>query len=432
MLPARDTIFARSSGSGRAGVAVFRVSGPKAGEVLDAFCGGRGEPRRARLVTLRLADGTVLDQGLALWFPGPASFTGEDVAELHLHGSPAVERAFEDAMLGFGLTLATAGAFTMRAFEAGKLDLAQAEGLGDLLSAETEAQRRQALGQLGGALSARAEDWRAQVLAALAAYEAAVDFPDEEDVPDDIAARVTGPLEAMRADMAAALAGAGGAARLREGVTVVITGPPNAGKSSLLNRLAGSDRAIVSDEAGTTRDLLEVRIEIGGQLVTLIDTAGLREGQGAVEREGIERARRAAETADLRVEVRDAATVTTPPGAADRTLHVANKADLLTTPPPDGWLPVSALSAEGTAPLLGAITEQVGAEGGEGALTRERHVALVRSALSRTATLTRTDLPPELASETLRLALLDLEELTGRIAPDDVLGEVFAGFCIGK
>ena len=431
MLPARDTIFARSSGAGRAGVSVFRISGPRAGEVLDAFCGGRGKPRLARLVTMRLTDGTVLDQGLALWFPAPASFTGEDVAELHLHGSPAVERAFGDAMIAFGLSPATAGAFTLRAFEAGKLDLAPAGGLGDLLAAETEAQRRQALGQLGGALSARAEGWRAQVLNALAAYEAAVDFPDEEDVPDDIAARATGPLEALRADMIDALAGAGGAARLREGVTVVITGPPNAGKSSLLNRLAGTDRAIVSEEAGTTRDLLEARIEVAGHLVTLIDTAGLREGEGAIEREGIARARQAAETADLRVEVRDAVTVMGPPPSDGNALYVANKTDLLSSAPPKGWLAVSAMRTDGIVPLVDALTERIAAGGGEGALTRERHVTLVRSAVDRTK-LVGGGLPPELASETLRLVLRDLEELMGRIAPDDVLDEVFAGFCIGK
>ena len=433
LLPARDTIFARSSGAGRAGVAVFRISGPRAGEVLDAFCGGRGQARRARLARVTLPDGSLLDHGLALWFPGPASFTGEDVAELHLHGSPAVERAFTDAMLDFGLAPATAGAFTMRAFAAGKLDLAQAEGLGDLLTAETEAQRRQALGQLGGAISARAEDWRAAILSALAALEAAVDFPDEDDVPDGVASQALAPLRALHADMRAAIAGADGAARIREGATIVITGPPNAGKSSLLNRLAGSERAIVSDEAGTTRDVLEVRMSLGGQLVTLIDTAGLREESeaGAIERDGIARARRAAETADLCLEVRDGREVDRTAEAGGSAIWIANKADLTDEPVPDGWLAVSAVTGWGVDALLDRMTARI-VMSGEGVLTRGRHVALVRRAAGQVETVMASAMPPEIAAEALRIALRDLEELTGRIAPDDVLGEVFAGFCIGK
>ena len=427
--PPRETIFARSSGSGRAGVTVFRVSGPRAGTVLDAFCGGRGEPRRARLARVTLPDGSLLDEGLTLWFPGPASFTGEDVAELHLHGSPAVERAFEDAMTAFGLTPAPAGAFTLRAFAAGKLDLAQAEGLGDLLAAETEAQRRQALGQLGGRMGALAEGWRRDILAAMASLEASVDFPDEEDVPEGLGAEAMATLGRLHDDLRAALAGAGGAARVREGTTVVITGPPNAGKSSLLNRLAGEDRAIVSDVAGTTRDLLEARLTLRGQLVTLIDTAGLREGEGAVEREGIARARRAAEQADLRVEVRDARDALPPVTPDERTLYVANKTDVAGSPP-EGWHAVSALDGTGMSELLDDLSDRVAAQG-EGALTRGRHVRLVRRAADRIESL-HAALPPEVAAESLRLVLRDLEELTGRIAPDEVLGEVFSSFCIGK
>ena len=415
-------------------MAVFRISGPRAGEVLDAFCGGRGAPRTARLVTMRLADGTVLDQGLVLWFPGPASFTGEDVAELHLHGSPAVERAFTDAMTAFGLVPATAGAFTLRAFEAGKLDLAQAEGLGDLLSAETDAQRRQALGQLGGALSERAEAWRARLLAAMAATEASVDFPDEADVPDGIGAAAAAPLRAMLADMEAALAQAGGAARLRDGVTVVLTGPPNAGKSSLLNRLAGSERAIVSDEAGTTRDLLEVRMELGGHLVTMIDTAGIRDSASEVERQGIDRARRAANEADLRVEVQDARSVTGPPPPEARTVWVASKTDLLApgTDLPQGWLGASVIKEGGTNSLLAAVTRIVGEGGQAGVLTRRRHVALIGSAATDVRRTLGSQQEPEIVAEELRMTLSRIDELTGRIAPDEVLGEVFSAFCIGK
>ena len=428
----RDTIFARSSGAGVAGVAVFRVSGPRAGDVLDAFCGGRGEPRRARLARVTLPDGSLLDEGLTLWFPSPASFTGEDVAELHLHGSPAVERAFADAMLGFGLAPATAGAFTLRAFEAGKLDLAQAEGLGDLLSAETEAQRRQALGQLGGRLSHLAEDWRRSLLAALASLEAVVDFPDEEDVPGGVADGARATLGALAADMRAALSEAAAARRVREGITVVITGPPNAGKSSLLNALAGSERAIVSPEAGTTRDLVEARLSLSGQLVTLVDTAGLREGGGMVEALGMARAREVAATADLRIELRDARTVGEV-AARERTLHVANKADLLPDGEalPEGWARLSVATGEGLPRIVEAITEHVRA-GGEGALTRERHADLVRRAVNAIEAASERELPPEVLSEEVRLAVRSMEELTGRIAPDEVLGEVFSAFCIGK
>lgn len=433
MFAARDTIFARSSGAGRAGVTVFRISGPKAGTVLDDFCGGRGTPRHARFVRVRLADGSLLDEGLALWFPGPSSFTGEDVAELHLHGSPAVERAFGNAMLEQGLTPASAGAFTLRAFEAGKLDLSQAEGLGDLLTAETEMQRRQALGQLGGRLSDKAEGWRDSILNALAAFEAAVDFPDEEDIPRSVAEQARGPLQSLLAEMTDTLATASGARRIREGVRVALVGPPNAGKSSLLNRLVGDDRAIVSPEAGTTRDLLEVQLDIGGVPVTLIDTAGVREAEGAIEREGVARAETAARTADIRVEVRDLRTVDAPALVSDTTVWVANKCD--STQPsyqlPPGWLPISALTGEGISEFLALLGDLTKA-GTAGILTRDRHVALVEQASIRISRMLEGSAPPEIATEELRGTLRDLEELTGRITPDDVLGEVFSAFCVGK
>lgn len=430
----RSTIFARSSGGGRAGVAVYRVSGPLAGPVLDRCCGGRGTPRLARLVAVRDLEGALLDRGLSLWFPGPASFTGEDVAELHLHGSPAVDRAFGEAMTAFGLEPATAGAFTMRAFAAGKLDLTQAEGLADLLDAETEGQRRQALGQLGGRLSGLTEGWRARLLSASALVEASVDFADEEDAPTEVGEDVRTILASLAAEMRREVEGAGRARTVREGVTVAITGPPNAGKSTLLNVLAGEERAIVSPRAGTTRDVLRVTIELAGQKVTLLDTAGIREAADEVEREGVRRAEKAAREADLTVQMVDARE------AADTlrtgTVAVANKTDLVPTSseagPPEGWLPLSLRTGEGLDDLLDRITALVVSGGGGGTLTRDRHVTLVRAACG---TLERASLlasEPEVVSEELRLVLRSLGELTGAIGTEEVLGEVFSSFCIGK
>ena len=425
----RDTIFARSSGSGRAGVAVYRISGPLAGPVLDDMAAGRGEPRRARLVRLSLADGSLLDEGLILWFPAPNSFTGEDVAELHLHGSPAVERALTNALVERGLVPAAAGAFTLRAFEAGRLDLSEAEGLADLLEAETEAQRRQALGQLGGGLSARAGRWRSLALQALASIEAVVDFPDEDDVPDTLGASILPAIDALRRDMEGALAGAGAARALRRGVTVVLTGPPNAGKSSLLNRLLGEPRAIVSDRPGTTRDVIEVSVALAGTLVTLIDTAGLREVEDEVEAEGIARARRAISTADVRIELRDASDLTAQAEESNDVIWVANKIDRVSTVP-QGWIGVSALTGDGVDALLTVLGKRFEL-GDASVLTRQRHVDLVHDATVRLSRLS-FDTPPELVAEDLRRVVYRLDELVGRIAPDDVLGEIFASFCIGK
>lgn len=425
----RDTIFARSSGPGRAGVAVFRISGPRAGEVLDTYCGGRGQPRKAKLVDIKLDDGSLLDRGLTLWFPGPASFTGDDVAELHLHGSIAVDRAFSRAMIDAGLTPAPAGAFTLRAFEAGKLDLSQAEGLADLLDAETEAQRRQALGQLGGRLSAIADTWRREILTILADLEAAIDFPDEEDIPGGIADRANAKIATLAEDMETALSQADQARAVREGITVVITGPPNVGKSSLLNKLLGENRAIVSPEAGTTRDTIEVRLEVAGQLVTIIDTAGLREGAGAIEAQGIERARRAAATADLRIIMAEQGDSVGPVTAGRTTLHVLNKTDRGGTIP-SGWIGLSVETGEGWNVFHVKLSECLESAGG-GTLTRERHVMLVEHAVGAIQKIPR-DAGPEVRAEILRQALRPLDELVGRIAPDEILGEIFASFCIGK
>ena len=425
-----DTIFARSSGAGRAGVTVFRISGPAAGPILERMTGQRGVPRRARLCDVRLGDGTLLDQGLALWFPGPASFTGEDCAELHLHGSLAVERGLADALRALGAVPAAAGAFTLRAFENGKLDLVQAEGLADLLRAETDGQRRHALGQLGGRLSELAEGWRGQLLEAQARLAASIDFADEEDVPDEVIQPVRRALGSLVSEMDAALAQAEASLRLRDGARVVLTGPPNAGKSSLLNALAGGDHAIVSDVAGTTRDVIEVRIERQGQLIVLVDTAGLRETTDAVERIGVERAEAAASSADLRLVLRPTEAVTGP-APDDGALYLATKADAAPARSmPSGWLPVTVRTPDGLAPLLEALDARL-AGAAPGPLARERHVAAVGEARRAISLAMETDIS-ELAAAGLQTAVAHLEELTGRIGTEEVLGAVFSEFCIGK
>lgn len=295
------TIVALASGAGRAGVAVVRVSGPMAGAVLGALVGALREPRVATLVRLRdPTSGEELDRGLALWFPAPASFTGEDVAELHVHGGPAVVEAVIRACLSAGARPAEPGEFTRRAFENGKLDLAQAEGLADLVDAETEGQRRQALRQSKGSLSALYEGWRTRLIEAAALIEAEIDFPDE-GLPGALAQRAELILRSLAAEMGAHLDDSHRGERIRDGYRIAIIGAPNAGKSSLLNALARREAAIVSELPGTTRDVVEVRLVLGGFPVWIADTAGLREAADAVEAEGVRRALVRAEEADLRV-----------------------------------------------------------------------------------------------------------------------------------
>ncbi len=336
MGPDQSTIFARASGAGKAGVAVWRVSGPDAFALAAALC--RKAPpkgRRAALRDLFDRDGAKIDRGLVLLFKGPCSFTGEDVAEFHVHGSRAVERALADALAAAGARAAEAGEFTRRALRNGKLDLAQVEALGDLLDAETEAQRRQALGQLDGRLSALAEGWRRRLIAILAPLEADIDFPDEEGVPAAVAARAGPEIEVLLQELRAYARDSDRIRTIRDGVKVAIIGAPNAGKSTLLNRLAGSDLAIVSGLPGTTRDVIEARLDLAGLPVLLADTAGLREAEDAIEAEGIRRTRHRADAADLRVLVVDALTLgqQSPTGMAegllrDGDLVVVNKVDV--------------------------------------------------------------------------------------------------------
>lgn len=447
----RDTIVALASGAGRAGVAVIRVSGPAAAGVLRALT-GRVLPaaRMATVATLRdPGSGEALDEALTLWFPGPGSFTGEDVAELHVHGGPAVIEAVIGACLAVtGVRPAEPGEFTRRAFENGKLDLAEAEGLADLVDAETEGQRRQALRQAKGALSAIYEGWRERLIEAAALIEAEIDFPDE-DLPGALARRAGPILGVLAADMGRHLDDGHRGERVREGYRIAIIGPPNAGKSSLLNALAGREAAIVSEIPGTTRDVVEVRLVLAGFPVWVADTAGLREAADAIEAEGVRRALKRAEEADLRIGVVEAgAEVPADLAVALRggDVLVRSKVDLCGAPAPSpanavhaGGTPaihISAVTGEGVADLVALLTARLAATLGSEeapALTRARHRRLAeeaRAALLRA--LPGLDGAPELAAEDVRAAAAALGRLTGRIHVEDLLDEIFASFCIGK
>ncbi len=428
------TIFALASGAGQAAVAVLRLSGPGSGELLRALAGRLPPPRRASLATLRHL-GEVLDEALVLWFPAPASYTGEDSAELHLHGGRAVIAGVADALVALGARPAEPGEFTRRAFLYGKLDLTAAEGIADLIAAETAAQRRQALRQAAGGLSARVAEWTARTTRLLARQEAFIEF-EEEDLPGDLDAAVTAAAALLRAEMAALLAEGARGERLREGVAVAILGAPNAGKSSLLNALAGREAAIVSARAGTTRDVVEVRLVLAGVPVTLADTAGLRETADEIEAEGVRRALARAEAADLRLLVLPA---DAPPDAATLALAgpgallVASKADLGPSPVA-GALAVSARTGEGLAALRAALEAEVAARAGltdAAGLTRPRHRAAVGEAVDWLDRLASAPLP-ELRAEALRGALAALGRLTGRVGVEQVLDLVFGEFCIGK
>jgi tRNA modification GTPase len=439
-----DTIVALASGAGRAGVAVIRVSGPTSGDVLRALSDrDLPKPRHAtRMAFCAPNGGLSLDDGIALWFPKPASFTGEDVAELHVHGGPAVVAAIIDATLSLeGTRLAEPGEFTRRAFENGKLDLAEAEGLADLVDAETEAQRRQALRQRRGALSAVYDGWRARLIEAAALIEAEIDFPDEE-LPDALAQRAGPLLASLATDMGRHLDDAHRGERIRDGYRIAIIGPPNAGKSSLLNALAQREAAIVSDIPGTTRDVVEVRLVLAGYPVWIADTAGLREAADAIEAEGVRRALARAEEADLRLGVVEAGTEPTASLRAalqPNDLLIHTKADLLRATAAYGEygaFGVSALTGEAVPELLSLLARRVADVLGREeapALTRARHRRLVeeaRAALGRAIPMLSRG--PELAAEDVRVATHAIGRLTGRIDVEDLLGEIFSSFCIGK
>lgn len=427
-----DTIFAIASGAGRAAIAVMRLSGPLCRDALAALCAGRvPEPRRAGLRRLRDADDAVLDQAMVLWLPGPGTYTGEDSAELYLHGGRAVGDGVSMALVALGLRPAEPGEFTRRAFLNGRMDLVEAEAVHDLISAETEAQRRQALRQLDGELGRVYREWSDRLRFMLAQQEALIDFPDE-DLPPAVEAELATTLDSLRTAIAAHLNDARRGEKLREGLVFAITGPPNVGKSSLINALAERDVAIVSPSPGTTRDALETRIVLGGVPVTLVDTAGLRETEDEIEAEGVRRALARAEDADLVIEVTVSSVAMTKLEYSNRLL-VFNKSDL-GHPTPQGAIAVSALTGAGLDELrdcLAAAARALTETSGPPPLTRARHRAALLEALDRLNAAAETTLP-ELRGEDLRLALRAIGRITGHVGVEQILDTLFRQFCIGK
>lgn len=426
-----DTIYALASARGKAGVAVVRLSGPRAHDAVRQLAGGLPDPRRASLRALRDNSGELIDNALILIFSEGASFTGEASAELHLHGSIAVIAAVLRALSGIkGLRLADPGEFTRRALENDRLDLAQVEGLADLIEAETEAQRIQAQRVLSGALGARVAAWRADLIHAAALIEVTIDFADEE-VPEDVTPEVRKRLDGVIADLRQEIAGATVAERIRDGFEVAIVGKPNVGKSTLLNRLAGREAAITSDIAGTTRDVIEVRMDLRGLPVTLLDTAGLRDTDDAVEGIGVRRAMDRASAADLRVFLVDEDGPLLSPLPGDITRRA--KGDLADTKEPA----VSGKTGAGIDDLIDAIaTELERRAQGAGTAIRERHRIAMETGLasleSARVGLDRGLGVQELIAEDIRTAIRSLEVLVGHIGVEDVLDQIFAQFCLGK
>jgi tRNA modification GTPase len=426
-----DTIFALASARGKAGVAVLRLSGPDAHGAVRRLAGDVPEPRRASLRVLKHG-GEVLDEALVLTFAEGASFTGEASAELHLHGSTAVVRAVLEVLSGQpGLRPAEPGEFTRRALEAGRLDLTQVEGLADLIDAETETQRRQAQRVLAGAVGKRAEGWRAKLIRIAALLEATIDFADE-DVPVDVVPEVSGLLAELLADFCSEVSGARFAERVRDGFEVAIVGRPNSGKSTLINRLAGREAALTSAVPGTTRDVIEVRMDLGGLPVTFLDTAGLRTTDDVVEEMGIARALERAKAADLRLFLLDEHGLPDDLIPEERDIVVRGKADLGAS----GAF-VSGLTGEGVDAVMDRVEKELAERvAGVGTLTRDRH----RFALARAIEALRDaeyeleagNERVEIVAEHVRTAILAVDGLVGRIGVEMLLGEIFASFCIGK
>ena len=443
------TIFALSSGHGRASVAVIRISGPAAGSVLDKMAAPRARARFAAFRRIRHPQtDEVIDHGLTLWFAAPKSETGEDMAELQIHGGRAVVQATLEAIGKIeGCRLAEPGEFARRAFEHGKLDLTGIEGLADLIDAETSAQRRQALRQTEGVLHQLYAGWRQRLIAATALMEAAIDFSDEADVASDAVAKARSEAEALLAEIVRHLDDGNRGEVIREGFRVVLTGAPNVGKSSLLNALARRDVAIVSEEAGTTRDIIEVRLDLAGIAIVVSDTAGIREAEGKVEQEGIRRTLGRARDADLVLWMVDATNLDAPAPAAldvraDKMLVVVNKFDLLDSkilrPLPEGAIAVSALTGFGldrlTLRLANFARARIGPEVEEApVLTQARHrQQLDRCRAALTSFLGSPVQEFELRAEDLRRAAQALGHITGAIGVEEVLDEIFSRFCVGK
>jgi len=438
-----DTIFALSSAPGRAGVSVFRVSGPGADAALAQLT-RPALPASRMAVTRKIYHGNeMIDLALIIRLPGPRSFTGEDTVEIMTHGSPAVIEAMAEALLAAGLRQAEPGEFTRRAFLNGRMDLTEAEGLADLIDAETQGQRMQALRQMEGGLAARAESWKEAILDALARVEGEIDFPDEADVPDRLSKEAGPGLIALRQELASALSEFGRGERVREGLRIAVIGAPNSGKSSLINWLAGREAAIVSDIPGTTRDVVEVSLVFAGLPVRVADTAGLRATENAIEAEGVRRARLSAGEADIRVLVIDGAEpkIDGQDALREGDLVLINKVDLgQTSPAPFNvsreTLFVSVKSGEGLDETLEWLEQAIAerySPGRDPGLTRARHKACVeRSVEALSRAIGNLDVAAELSGDDLRGALLAIEELSGRADMDAVLDRVFSRFCIGK
>lgn len=435
----QDTIFALSSGRLPSGVAVVRISGPRVRFVLETIIGAIPTPRNAAYKLFRSRNGDPIDRGLALFFPGPNSFTGEDCAEFHLHGGKAVvEKLLTEMGELAGCRIAEAGEFTRRAFSNGKMDLTIAEGLADLIAAETEGQRRLALQVASGTQRELYTEWRQRLLRARAFIEAELDFADESDVPGSVSEQVWQSLTLLKSEIENHIASGKRASMLRDGLHVVIVGAPNAGKSSLLNFLAGREVAIISEEAGTTRDLLEVKLDLGGIPVYVTDTAGLRETESVVEKIGIERARARMADADLVLVLED---MNDPIPIATEEISAAlwtlgTKADLNDTSSSDWTYRISTKSGEGLDRLLSDLQAFAEAQIGQiedAVPTRQRHINLLRSTVTEIGrALAGTHLPLELRAENMRLASQYLGRITGDVDVEEILDVIFSQFCIGK
>lgn len=443
MHPRDQTIFALSSGRPPSAIAIVRVSGPQAGPALTAL-GGKIPP--ARTVTralLRDAAAQPLDDAVVLWFPGPASATGEDVAEFHVHGGRAVLAAIFASLVSLeNMRAAEPGEFTRRAFENGKLDLTEAEGLDDLIHADTDRQRRQALRQLKGLLGDKARDWRARIIEASALVEAGIDFSDEGDVPTELIAPALAKIKTLLGEIEEVLAAQAQSERLRDGLVVAIAGPPNVGKSTLMNQLARREVAIVSPHAGTTRDVIEVQLDLDGYPVTVIDTAGIRETDDPVEQEGVRRARARAGEADLVLWLADAAVDEIDHGGAAPVWLVRNKIDLdsggrpLAEAAGQGRHEISARRGDGVPELIAALVgfaESYFGSGEGGLISRVRQRQLLQeTAASLHRSIDAAGEGEELVAEELRVAAHCLGRLLGRVDVEDILDVIFRDFCVGK
>jgi tRNA modification GTPase len=460
MHPREQTVFALSSGRAPSAIAIVRMTGPQAGEALASLAGKLPPPRLATRAVLRDSDTQPIDDAVVLWFPAPASATGEDVAEFHVHGGRAVLASLVAALSAFeDVRAAEPGEFTRRAFENGKLDLTEAEALDDLIHADTDHQRRQALRQLKGLLGDRVRDWRARIIEASALIEAGIDFSDEGDVSAELMAPARAKIAALLSEIQEVLAAQGKSERLRDGLVVAITGPPNVGKSTLMNQLARREVAIVSPHAGTTRDVIEVQLDLDGYPVTVIDTAGIRETDDPVEQEGVRRARARAAEADLVLWLADGSGATHPHDGATPIWNVRNKIDLepgRSRPPDSGvaasvsgrpladsWrassvsdFEISASRGEGLSGLISALVifaQDFFGAGEGGLITRERQRQLLQqTAASLQRSLSVAETGEELAAEELRIAAQALGRLLGRVDVEDILDVIFREFCIGK